>query len=191
LSRVAACRPQQAFRPVGDGGAKRRDGAGQRTRRIRPGRQGAELMSTTISGVSNPVLLVYSHRPEVRERIITAIGRRPAPDVGRVDYLECEAVFEVMMATQAQSADVLILDGEAQPTGGIGISRQIHQEAAVVPPVVIVVRRADDRWLATWAGADEILVHPLDPVTAAECIAGVLRRRAGGLVPAVTDPGPR
>ena len=155
------------------------------------GRRGPELLSTTISGVSNPVLLVYSHRPEVRERIITAIGRRPAPDVGRVDYLECEAVHEVMMATQAQLADVLILDGEAQPTGGIGISRQIHQEAAVVPPVVMVVRRADDRWLATWAAADEILVHPLDPVTAAECIAGVLRRRAGGLVPAVTDPRPR
>jgi DNA-binding response OmpR family regulator len=141
--------------------------------------------------VSNPVLLVYSHRPEVRERIINAIGRRPAPDVGRVDYLECSAVFEVMMATQAQQADVLILDGESQPTGGIGVSRQIHQEAAVVPPVVIVVRRADDRWLATWAGADEILVHPLDPVTAADCIAGLLRRRAGGLLPAVTDPTPR
>ena len=123
--------------------------------------------------MSNPVLLVYSHRPEVRERIITAIGRRPAPDIGRVDYLECAAVHEVMMATDGQAADVLILDGEAQPTGGIGVSRQIHQEAAVVPPVVIVVRRADDRWLATWAGADEILVHPLDPVTAAET-----RRRA-------------
>ena len=146
---------------------------------------------TTIIVVSNPVLLVYSHRPEVRERIMTAIGRRPAPDVGRVDYLECSAVHEVMMATQGQLADVLILDGEAQPTGGIGISRQIHQEAAVVPPVVIVVRRADDRWLATWAGADEILVHPLDPVTAADCIAGLLRRRAGGLVPAVTDPRPQ
>ncbi len=76
------------------------------------------------------------------------------------------------MATHGQVADVLILDGEAQPTGGIGISRQIHQEATVVPPVVLVVRRADDRWLATWAGADEILVHPLDPVTAADCIAG-------------------
>jgi DNA-binding response OmpR family regulator len=141
--------------------------------------------------VSKPVLLVYSHRPEVRERIITAIGRRPAPDVGRVDYLECSGVHEVMMATQARLADVLILDGEAQPTGGIGISRQIHQEAEVVPPVVIVVRRADDRWLATWAGADEILVHPLDPVTAADCIAGLLRRRAAGLIPAVTDPHPR
>ena len=146
---------------------------------------------TSITGVSNPVLLVYSHRPEVRERIMTAIGRRPAPDVGRVDYLECSAVHEVMMATQAQSADVLILDGEAQPTGGIGISRQIHQEAAVVPPVVIVVRRADDRWLATWAGADEILVHPLDPVTAADSIARLLRGRAAGLVPSVTDAPPR
>ena len=150
---------------------------------VRDGRTGRGLRrevaaGTSITGVSNPVLLVYSHRPEVRERIMTAIGRRPAPDVGRVDYLECSAVYEVMMATQARAADVLILDGEAQPTGGIGISRQIHQEAAVIPPVVIVVRRDDDRWLATWAGADEILVHPLDPVTAADmhrrgcCAAG-------------------
>ncbi len=159
-----------------------------RSRGVRAGGAGR---GTTISGVSNPVLLVYSHRPEVRERIMTAIGRRPAPDVGRVDYLECSAVHEVMMATAGRLADVLILDGEAQPTGGIGISRQIHQEAEVVPPVVIVVRRADDRWLATWAGADEILVHPLDPVTAADCIAGLLRRRTAGLVPAVTDPRPR
>ncbi|ACV79578.1 response regulator [Nakamurella multipartita] len=142
---------------------------------------------TTIEPVSNPVLLVYSNRPEIRERIITAIGRRPAPDVGRVDYLECAAVHEVMTATQGRQADVLILDGEAQPSGGIGISRQIHQEAQVIPPVILVVRRADDRWLATWAGADEILVYPLDPVTAAETVAAVLRRRSAGLVTAVTD----
>jgi hypothetical protein len=50
-----------------------------------------------------------------------------------------------------------------------------------------VVRRADDRWLATWAGADEILVHPLDPVTAAESVAGLLRKRAGGLARSATD----
>jgi len=137
--------------------------------------------------MSNPVLLVYSNRPEIRERIITAIGRRPAPDVGRVDYLECSAVHEVMTATEGRQADVLILDGEAQPTGGIGVSRQIHLEARVIPPVILVVRRPDDRWLATWAGADEILVYPLDPVIAAECVAGVLRRRAGGLVTAVTE----
>ncbi len=160
------------------GGGWERGSAGS-AERVGPG--------TTIKPVSNPVLLVYSNRPEIRERIITAIGRRPAPDVGRVDYLECAAVHEVMTATQGRQADVLILDGEAQPSGGIGISRQIHQEAQVIPPVILVVRRADDRWLATWAGADEILVYPLDPVTAAETVAAVLRRRSAGLVTAVTD----
>ena len=34
---------------------------------------------------------------------------------------------------------------------------------------------AADRWLATWSKADEVLVYPLDPVTAAETVAKVLR----------------
>ena len=126
--------------------------------------------------MSNPVVLVYSNRPEVRERVILAIGRRPAPDVGRVDFLECSNVSEVLMAVDSSSADVVILDGEAQPTGGMGISRQMHLELDHVPPVVLLVRRQDDRWLSTWARADEVLMYPVDPVTAAETVAAVLRR---------------
>src|SRR5690242_1297047 len=37
-------------------------------------------------------ILVFSHRPEVRETIITAVGRRPAADVGRVVYEEVGTV---------------------------------------------------------------------------------------------------
>ena len=107
---------------------------------------------------------------------MTAVGRRPAPDVGRIDFLECASISDVLMAVEDQTVDVVILDGEAQPTGGIGISRQIHQEALVIPPIILTVRRAADRWLATWAQADEILVHPLDPVIAAETVASLLRR---------------
>ena len=126
--------------------------------------------------MGNPVVLVYSHRPDVREMIMLAIGRRPAPDVGRIDFLEVGLVADVFAAVDDGRADLLVLDGEAQPIGGIGMSRQIHLEAAVVPPIVLTVRRAADRWLATWAEADEILVFPLDPVTAAETVAGVLRK---------------
>ncbi len=126
--------------------------------------------------MSNPVVLVYSHRQDVRERIMAAVGRRPAPDVGRIDFLECSSVSDVLMAIDDEVADVVILDGEAQPTGGIGISRQIHQESMRIPPIVLTVRRADDRWLATWAKADEILVHPLDPVIAADAVASLLRK---------------
>jgi DNA-binding response OmpR family regulator len=134
--------------------------------------------------MSNPVVLVYSDRPEVREEIIAAIGRRPAPDVGRVDFLECQTIAEVLMAIDDQAADLVVLDGEARPMGGIGISRQIHMEAKVIPPVVLTIRRAVDRWLATWSRADEVLVHPLDPITAAETVARVLRRSA----PVVPNP---
>jgi DNA-binding response OmpR family regulator len=120
-------------------------------------------------------ILVYSHRPEVREAIITAVGRRPAPDLGRVRYIEAETVAEVLSEMDSGAIDLAILDGEAQPTGGMGLSRQLKNELADCPPIVVAVRRRDDRWLATWSQADAVLVHPLDPLAAAETVAEVLR----------------
>ncbi|WP_235926758.1 hypothetical protein [Actinokineospora pegani] len=120
-------------------------------------------------------IMVFSHRPEVRETIITAVGRRPAADVGRVSFVEVGTVAEVLMTMDAGGVDLAILDGEAQPTGGIGLCRQLKDEITDCPPIVIAVRRKDDRWLATWSRAEGVLVHPLDPLTAAETVADVLR----------------
>lgn len=126
--------------------------------------------------MGNPVVLVYSHRADIREQIMLAVGRRPAPDLGRIDYLECESVSDVLMAVDGHRADLAILDAEAQPTGGMGISRQIHMEVDAPPAIVLVVRRLDDRWLATWSKADAVVTYPLDPVTSAATVAEVLRR---------------
>ncbi|WP_424185056.1 hypothetical protein ACOBQX_24620 [Actinokineospora sp. G85] len=120
-------------------------------------------------------IMVFSHRPEVRETIVTAVGRRPAADVGRVSFIEVGTVAEVLMTMDAGGVDLAILDGEAQPTGGIGLCRQLKDEITDCPPIVIAVRRKDDRWLATWSRAEGVLVHPLDPLTAAETVADVLR----------------
>ncbi|MDQ2707439.1 MAG: hypothetical protein M3Z25_07290 [Actinomycetota bacterium] len=120
-------------------------------------------------------VLVLSHRPQVREAIIGAIGRRPAPDVGRVRFVEADSIAQVLAAVDAGQIDLAILDGEAQPTGGMGLSRQLKNEIDNCPPIVIVVQRRDDRWLATWSQADAVLVHPLDPLTAAETVAQLLR----------------
>jgi DNA-binding response OmpR family regulator len=125
-------------------------------------------------------VLVYSHRPEVREAVVTAVGRRPAPDLGRIRYVEAAGVAEVLAACDAGEVDLAILDGEAQPTGGLGLARQLKDEITDCPPIVVSVRRADDRWLATWSRADAVLVHPLDPLTAAETVAEVLRGLEGG-----------
>jgi DNA-binding NtrC family response regulator len=136
--------------------------------------------------VSRPVaqptstVLVFSHRPEVRESIITAVGRRPAPDLGRVRFLEAAGIAEVLAAADAGEVDLAVLDGESQPTGGMGLSRQLKNEIDDCPPIIVTVRRPDDRWLATWSLADAVLVHPLDPLTAAETVADVLRRARAG-----------
>ena len=128
--------------------------------------------------MSSPLkILVFSHRPEVRETIVTAIGRRPAADIGRVEYLEVGTTAEVLMAMDSGVVDLAILDGEAQPTGGIGLCRQLKNEIDACPPIVIAIRRKDDRWLATWSEADAVVVHPLDPLTAAETVADVLRNK--------------
>ena len=123
-------------------------------------------------------VLVFSHRPEVREAITTAVGRRPAPDLGRVEYVEVGTVADVLFHVDSGAIDLAILDGEAQPTGGMGLSRQLKNEIANCPPIVIAVRRKDDRWLATWSQADAVIVHPLDPLAAAETVAEVLRSGA-------------
>ena len=55
-------------------------------------------------------ILVFSHRPEVRETIITAVGRRPAPDLPRVDYVEAGAIADVLYEVDNGSVDLLILE---------------------------------------------------------------------------------
>jgi DNA-binding response OmpR family regulator len=132
-------------------------------------------------------VLVFSHRPEVREAIITAVGRRPAPDLPRVRYLEAGTIAEVLAAVDAGKAALAILDGEAQPTGGMGLSRQLKNEIDNCPPIIIAVRRKDDRWLATWSQADAVLVHPLDPLAAAGTVAEVLRSTLSALDTAALD----
>jgi DNA-binding response OmpR family regulator len=122
-------------------------------------------------------ILVFSHKPEVRESIVNAIGRRPSADLARVGYVEASGIADVLSEMDAGNVDLAILDGEAQPTGGIGLCRQLKNEITDCPPIVVAVRRKDDRWLATWSQADAVLVHPLDPLTAAETVADVLRAR--------------
>ncbi|HEY6423159.1 MAG TPA: hypothetical protein VIY28_07920 [Pseudonocardiaceae bacterium] len=122
-------------------------------------------------------VLVFSHRPEVREAIINAVGRRPSVDLGQLHYIEAGTIAEVLAEVDGGEVDLAILDGEAQPTGGMGLSRQLKNEIVRCPPVIVAVQRRDDRWLAVWSQADAVIVHPLDPLAAAETVAEVLRSR--------------
>jgi DNA-binding NtrC family response regulator len=123
-------------------------------------------------------VLVFSDDPSVRERIRMAVGRRPASDVGPVRYLEASTGAEVVAAVDAGGVDLLLLDGEAQPTGGMGLSRQLKFEIADCPALVVLIARQVDRWLAHWSLAEATLAYPIDPLTAPDVVAALLRDRA-------------
>ncbi len=134
---------------------------------------------TSAATPSEPATVIaYSHRPEVREAVRTAVGRRPAADVGPVTWVECETGDEVIRAIELGGIDLAILDGEAQPTGGLALSRQLNEEVADRPPVCVLIARQPDRWLAHWSRADATLPLPVDPLTAPRVIAELLREHA-------------
>ncbi|HEX6329378.1 MAG TPA: hypothetical protein VFZ72_22625 [Jiangellaceae bacterium] len=141
---------------------------------------------TTATAPETRTVLVYSDDRTTREQVRLAIGRRPAADLPRVEYVECATEPAVMKAMRAGGIDVAVFDGEAAPYGGIGLARQVKDEIYLCPPVLVLVGRAQDGWLATWSRAEAVLSHPLDPAAVAAAVADLLRRRRRRAVPAAS-----
>jgi DNA-binding response OmpR family regulator len=125
-------------------------------------------------------VVVYSHDADTRAEIKLAIGTRPAPDVPAAEIIEVATAPALFRLLDARGADVMVLDGEAQPAGGMGVSRQAKDEIYNCPPVLLIIARADDGWLATWSKADAVVSHPIDPVALARELAALMRARSGG-----------
>ena len=124
-------------------------------------------------------VVVYSHDADTRARVRLAIGRRPAADVPEAEIIDVATEPMLWRILDAGGADVLVLDGEAQPAGGMGVCRQAKDEINNCPPVLLIIGRPDDGWLATWSRADAVISHPIDPIALARELAGLMRQRAG------------
>jgi len=121
-------------------------------------------------------VLVYSDDLTVRQTVRTSLGRRPAVDVSDVEIFECATEPAVIAAVDKKPFELIILDGEAAPAGGMGICRQLKDEIFNCPPIVVLVGRADDRWLATWSRADAVVAHPIDPRALVKSVVDLLSR---------------
>ncbi|GAB2590988.1 hypothetical protein Aab01nite_39660 [Paractinoplanes abujensis] len=127
-------------------------------------------------------VLLYSDDAAVRDRIRMAIGVRPAADL-KVEFADAATWEDCRDLLDKYEIDLMVLDGEASPAGGLGIARQTKDEYATPPPVCVVIARAADRWLAAYAQVDQTLVAPLDPVTTGQTVAAMLRARRNGAIP--------
>lgn len=124
-------------------------------------------------------VLVYSDDRDVRQAVIAGLGTRPHPDLPPFEYVECATEPVVVQQLDGDGPgrrpDLVILDGEAVPAGGLGIARQIKDEIYQAPPVLVLTGRPQDAWLASWSRAEATVSHPIDPLELAETVIGLAR----------------
>ena len=117
-------------------------------------------------------VLLYSDNVRVREQVRLAVGKR----IGErpVTWVECATHEAAVMHADAGGLDLMVLDAEAAKSGGMGLARQFKHELFSFPPILLLVGRIGDAWLATWSEAEAAVAHPLDPFQVKEAIESLL-----------------
>ena len=134
-------------------------------------------------------ILLYASDRTTRQNVRLTMGRKVASDLPPVRVLEVATQAAVITAMDAGGIDLAILDGEAVP-GGMGLCRQLKDEIRYCPPILVLIGRPDDAWLATWSRADGAVSHPVDPLRLPAAVAALLRSRMStATTVAPTTPG--
>lgn len=141
---------------------------------------GRRSFRSSIGQVSRPGakplhVLVYSSNARTREQVRLALGKRVHPELPDLTYTDVATGPMVIRLMDDGGFDLVILDGEAAPVGGMGIAKQLKDEIENCPPVLVLTGRADDAWLASWSRAEAAVPHPIDPIRLGEAVVGLLR----------------
>ena len=115
-------------------------------------------------------ILLYSDDLHARDRVRAGVGKTIG--ASEVKWTEVATVEAVFSEVDDHDFELLILDGEASKAGGMGICYQLKHEVYSCPPVLVIVGRRDDAWLATWSLADAAIAHPIDPFEVRAAVEG-------------------
>ncbi|UNB49899.1 hypothetical protein [Mycolicibacterium sp. YH-1] len=121
-------------------------------------------------------VLVFSNDAAIRRQIQMALGRLPDVRLGSPRFRDVATEPAAMREMATGAIDLAILDAEASPAGGLGVTKQLKDELLQCPPIVVVIGRAEDQWLANWSQADAVVTAPIDPVALMEAVLPLLRR---------------
>lgn len=118
-----------------------------------------------------PRVLLHSDDRTIREQVRLAVGPRLHAGSPSIEWTEVATADAILDRKDLGSFDLVILDGEADKVGGMGICRQLKNEVYGCPPVVVLLGRPQDDWLASWSLADGTVSRPLDPITVQRVVA--------------------
>lgn len=142
------------------------------------------------SGTSAPSalkILVYSDDRNVRREVRLALGTQLAADLPELEIFDVATGAAVLRTLDDDANyDLLIFDGESTPIGGMGLAYQIKDEIAHCPPVLVLVARQADSWLAAWSRAEALSAYPIDPIRLPRTAEDVIRRTRAERLAAVS-----
>lgn len=120
-------------------------------------------------------VLLYSDDRTRREEVRNLVGRRASIDTPMIEWTEVATAEAVVAYAEENTYDLMVLDGEAGKHGGMGVTRTLKSEVFNLPPVLVIIAREQDKWLASWSEAEGVVSQPLDPIVLQEAIAELLR----------------
>ena len=122
-----------------------------------------------------PTILVASDAPTVRAEIAAIAG---SPDI---EIVEARSGPEVMVHVAESMPDLVIVDMQMGNMGGMATTLELRLEASYGKlahvPVLMLLDRRPDVFLARRSGAEGWLVKPLDPIRLRRSVTALL---AGG-----------
>ncbi len=128
--------------------------------------------------------VLYSDDSTTRAAVTAALGRKVSAEMPEHQIREFATADALRLYVDSvkpgsdSPIDLFILDGEATPEGGMGVARQLKDEVYNCPPVLLIVARKEDAWLAAWSRAEASVTHPVDPFTLANTVAELIRSRS-------------
>lgn len=120
-------------------------------------------------------VLLYSDDRTRRAEVRTLVGRRASFDTPMIEWTDVATPEMVVAHAEETQFDLIVLDAEAGKHGGMGVTRTLKSEVFKLPPVLLIIAREQDKWLASWSEAEAVVTLPLDPIRLQETIAGLLR----------------
>ena len=140
-------------------------------------------------------VLLVSPDAEARDLFRIAVGsieRRLGEPVSFQDAVDGEQGARIGLR---ERPDAVVADEIASRAGAFGMAKDLR--GAVEPyrgPIVIVLERKHDAWLARWSGADAWFIRPVDPFELADRLVELIQASRGQLPvrpgqPPGTQPG--
>jgi DNA-binding response OmpR family regulator len=125
-------------------------------------------------------ILLVAGDARMRERLRLALERL---DVAGEDseFIEVSDGNQAVAVAERRHPDLVVVEVGVTPYGAFGIARDIKASTEVACPVLVVLERPQDEWLARWSGADALVNRPVDPFALAE-VARMLVEEHRGLV---------